>query len=148
MLKKDIEKWLINNGFQVRIAQDTEYSYNFYEKIIYIGGDTVKTTAELFKHCLKQLGCLRVQEFNIHTLAFLHELGHYNTVSSFKNEELIFFATIKEIIATLHNDDEKTANLKYWNIPDELAANNWVVDFINTHYPIAKKLDTIMTLAN
>ena len=149
MLKhgRDIMNWLNNNGFQVNIAQDEEYSYSFPGNTIYIGSDTVKITENWFKDFLKDHGCERVAEFNIHTLAFLHELGHSITVPSFKDIELSWFATVKNIIADQY-EDEKTANLKYWSIQDELAANKWAIQFINTHYQEAKKLDTIMTLAN
>lgn len=150
MLKhsRDIINWLNNNGFQVYIAQDEEYSYSLPGNIIYIGNDTVKITEDWFKDFLKTHGCAQVAEFSIHTLAFLHELGHHITLPSFNDEELSWFATIKEIIAERYETDEKTANLKYWSIQDELAANKWAIQFINTHYQEAKKLDTIMTLAN
>ena len=112
--KKDIEKWLAHNSFSVKIAQDDEYSYDLYENTIYIGGQTsVETTANLFKQFLINHGCEKVTEFNIHTLAFLHELGHYITVPSFKDEELRLFAAIKDMIADLYSNDENTAYLKY-----------------------------------
>ena len=155
MLKhsRDIMNWLSNNGFQVCIAQDEDYSYNLFEKTIYIGNDNeiIKTTESWFKDFLKTYGCARVAEFNIHTLAFLHELGHYITIPSFSNKELSWFATIKEIITEQYDTNEidrKTGYLKYWSIQDELAANKWTVNFINDHYDVAKQLDAIMTLAN
>ena len=137
MLKhgRDIMNWLNNNGFQVNIAQDIEYSYSLPGNIIYIGSDTVRITENWFKDFLKTYGCAQVA-------------GHHITVPSFSDEELSWFATVKAIIAERYETDEKTANLKYWSIQDELAANKWAIQFINTHYQEAKKLDTIMTLAN
>lgn len=147
MFKRDIEKWLNTNGFKVYIMQDEEYGYNVFQNIIFIGNDdSVKNTGNLFKEFLKRQGCTSVINFNIHTLAFLHELGHYITVPTFQESELTLFATIKEMIVDLYND-EGAANLKYWAIPDELAANKWAINFINDHYEAAKQLDLIMTLA-
>ena len=147
MFKQDIEKWLNTNGFKVHVMQDEEYGYNIFQNTIFIGNDSIKNTGNLFKDFLKRQGCTLVRNFNIHTLIFLHELGHYITVPTFQESELTIFATIKEMIADLY-EDEEAANLKYWAIPDELAANKWVVNFINDHYDAAKQLDIIMTLAN
>lgn len=70
-------------------------------------------------------------------LAFLHECGHVNTVSQFTDIELKFFELMKQFN---DEEDEQIWFNEYWQVPDEFAANMWVVDFINNHIDIIENL--------
>ena len=67
----------------------------------------------------------------------LHECGHVNTINQFSDSEIFLFDLGKQFD---HGESDQEWLNRYWLIPDEFAANMWVVDFINNHIEAVEDL--------
>lgn len=77
-------------------------------------------------------------KLDFYTWALLHELGHHNTITSFTKEELIRCYKKRFRIKKTH------ATLPYYNLPDELAATIWAVNYANSHKEEVKELSRVI----
>ena len=130
----EIVKWLGRNGFDnVDVCFDFDsFGYNPNTYVINIGVGYESEAGRLFEQFLYEYG-MKYIGFYDSVLAFLHELGHYNTIYHFNSDDLFCYYAIKAL-----TDDP----FKYWETPDEMAANVWVIDFIN------KKVEVVEELCN
>lgn len=132
----EIIQWLGCNGFDnVDVSFElNEFCFDGNRNIINIGSGYEFEVGRLFEQFLYEYG-MEYVGFYDPILYFLHELGHYNTVYSFSNEELWRYNFIKLLVNAF----------EYWEIPDEMAANMWVVDFVNEKVEAVEELCDIFS---
>lgn len=135
-----INSWLSRHGFSnVTTKFDYEFCYAIDDAIISIGVIDYDEMGDWFKDFLKENG----YDFSFipyPILAFLHELGHHNTINTFSDEDLKYFSIVKELIPS---DDEKEQLFTYWSFPDELAATKWLADYISSNMDAVAELTAI-----
>lgn len=66
-------------------------------------------------------------KLNIFTWCLLHELGHHATEDNFDEEEMA------RINKKRRRVNKTQAHHPYYNLPDELAATTWAVQYVNAH---------------
>ena len=118
---------------------DSYYSANPVMGEIVLGGITNPAADEVFvEYCEKDLGL--TVEISVETLAFLHELGHHNTLVFIDDIDIIASDVIKEI---LYMQDEETeeAFMKYFTCPVEQEATTDAVNFCNHNPEVVMQLD-------
>lgn len=72
--------------------------------------------------------CLKAKGFANITLSLLHELGHFEThFMEFKN-----YNRIKELTLLREQYSEETINFAYFRLPDETAATNWAINWLDS----------------
>lgn len=131
MFKASIMDWLRQNGFNdvktVMLAE--EFGYEIDSHIINFGVCSLDIIGDWFEDFLLDNGC-QYHDIPKPLLAFLHELGHNQTVYDFSTEEVAWCRLLKNTIDPEHGREHCN---RYWSIPDEMIANEWVVSFINNH---------------
>lgn len=130
----EVVKWLGRNGFDnVDVCFDFDsFGYNPNTYVINIGVGYESEAGRLFEQFLYEYG-MEYIGFYDSVLAFLHELGHYNTVYGFNNEELWLCRAVKPMMDAFG----------YWEVPDEMAANVWVINFVNEKVEVVEELCNI-----
>lgn len=121
--------------------KDWEYSPD--EDIIYMPKGEYNTFFDSdFMAFVRELGLFT--DFDCITLSLLHELGHAETCIDFDELEWGACSVLKMDLY------EKSDNMpfseyisKYWNIPDELAAQKWLVVFANGYQKECQDLENI-----
>lgn len=83
---------------------------------------------------------------NIFMFSILHEIGHHETIEEIYESDFLYDFCMKEK-ERIHKKMQKASAKKskkleweYFNLPDEIAATAWAVDYIRHH---KKKLETI-----
>ena len=115
--------WAKAQGFNNIKVQLGDYSeYNRAEGLVTVGMAAQSETMRLYKGFLEErYGIEGLGPCPQQFLSFLHELGHAATLPHFEEMELSCFEWLKEGVSSYK---------AYWSIPDEEAANEWVVDFL------------------
>jgi len=131
----DIIKWLAKNNISnIDIQIADQFAYNPEERTIYFGVYDDKETGLEFAQYIYEYGCEYVDIW-YPILAFLHEVGHVRTLDNFDEKDRFYYQIIKSF---------KTTNFDYWNVPDEFAANMFVIDFINNNVDALNELIEII----
>ena len=143
--KTDLLTWLDKNDLHIEnIWFSSDFAYRLSTNEILFGLYSYEETAQVFDEFLDEIG-LEIENILNPVLAFLHEVGHSRTIHQFSDEELILYYHIKENLNLnyLADPDAFPTNMKaYWRMNDELAANQWLVDFVNNN------LEAIIELQN
>lgn len=126
--KTNVEKWLSENGYEVGIEVTTNFAYNRIDNQICFGVVNNEKVGKWFSEYMIKKGCNYAKDIPWPVLAFIHELGHFNTIDQFSEEELILFSFMKESKTKMK---KKSSMFSYWSMPDEDAANTWAVHFLN-----------------
>ena len=122
--------WLSRNGIDdLGMGIDNESCFNMMEQQIVLGVMDIHEVEEWTEEYWRTLG---MNWSNLHpmVLRFLHELGHYWTLTSFSPEELMLYNLSKPVV-DLDAADAKEKMIEYWKMPDEDAANRWAINFVN-----------------
>ena len=133
-IDKVLVKFLKNHNIKCKVNLDTDFFYYYETNEIGYSVLVTERTANLFPSFTKKLGLK--YEVPIFILCFLHEVGHYFTFENFEEDELYKYRDIKVKLGDSDEDFEK-----YYNIPDELAATMWAIDFINNNPQDIENLD-------
>ena len=137
MFEVELKNWLKKQGFTgLDVVDSDEFLYDIDNHVIYFG---VVSTSEgiWFQQFVYEYGmeyCGIIPE----VLAFLHEVGHNQTIDAFDNQDIVMDASAKFILGM--NDDYYNRMIKYWELPTEFAANMWVIDFVNNHIAAVEEL--------
>lgn len=83
-------------------------------------------------------------DFDAVTLSILHELGHAQTLDLFTTREWKWCAAQKAILAGISDGPDEDYLFGYWNIEDELAANNWLVLYTKSFPKKVQELENII----
>ena len=78
------------------------------------------------------------------TISILHELGHAQTVDLFTAREWKWCNAQKKIWAGIHDGPSEEYFFGYWNIEDELAANNWLILYTKSFPKKVQELEDII----
>lgn len=77
-------------------------------------------------------------------LSILHEIGHSQTCDDINDKTYNFCMKEKDRICeemtTANAKKSKKLEFQYFNLPDEILATKWAVDWIKTHPKKSKKL--------
>lgn len=129
--KEAIKDWLKkNNQPEVSIDFCTDFAFDDELNTLYIGVEEYAYMDACFQEYIAEHGC-DWEGIPGPVLAFLHELGHAHTIKDFNFEQRAFCQFSKSLIDVRDDLDEKEAIFAYWEVPDEWAANEWAIKFIN-----------------
>ena len=135
-LKTALINWLHSNGFDVMVDFAEDSSYDKDKLVINLGMESYPNVGRYFEQYLYEYGLEYTGIFD-EVLAFLHELGHHMTINSFSEKEIFILAMSKEFLDV---PDEHEWYEEYWLMPDELAANMWEINFINSNIEVVEEL--------
>ena len=148
--KSEVVQWLCDNGFSsldveldsdfcYSTGEDTDFNY-VGECVIKVGTDRFDEIDKWFEQFLYEYGLEWMDLGRV--LPFIHELGHHNTIYNFSNFERLAMYYSK---FRIFSDEEVTIEemFKYWETPDEFAANVWAVNFINENISEVERLVNI-----
>ena len=128
--KAGIMDWLHKYNF-TNVESVTCHRYSGYKiknHEIRIGIEAVENVDVWFEEFLIERG-LEWEHIPSPVLQFLHELGHSQTVYEYTDDQLAMCSLLKYFIGD--TDECKKNAVKYWKIMDELAANDWLINFAN-----------------
>lgn len=141
---KAINKWARKHGFNTEFIfikkGDLEFDPN--ENEILVPRKYVSDFDGSFMKFLRGLGL--TSDFDTVTLSLLHELGHAQTLDLFTAKEWRWCAAQKAVWAGLHSEADEEYLFGYWNIEDELAANNWAILYTKSFPKKVKELEEII----
>ncbi len=141
---KAINKWARKHGFNTEFVFVKSGSLEFdpNENEILVPRKYDSTFDCQFMKFLRGLGL--TCDFDAVTLSLLHELGHAQTLDLFTTKEWKWCAAQKAVWAGVHEGPDDDYLFGYWNIEDELAANNWVVLYTKSFSKKVKELEDIV----
>lgn len=137
--RKAINNWLILNDFDCAVIKDDTWEYFPDEELIGIPKKYDNEMDTYFMEFLRELGLM--ENFDCITLSLLHELGHHETLEILTNEEYETCCLAIDEIGIAFNDNDNKYYHCYWNIPSELMANEWLVNFANANPKICQDLE-------
>ena len=141
-----LNAWLEKNGFiGVKAEENDVFAYNMTKRVIYMGKE-LESGVENFPEFLDKNGCDYAADVLLYMLAFLHELGHFNTIHSYSEMELLLFDAMKIVNGRDENLSIKEKAFVYWSVPDEWDANNWEIQYLmnEDNFPALNELYEIM----
>ena len=119
-----LNAWLEKHGFTARAdGLCTDFGYWIDKDTIDYSLTTTEKIRDSWNSWIEEVGCEYVIDFFYS--AFLHELGHSETIDQLTDEEW-------EISSAALLDPSITY-CEYYHLPRELAATQWAVDYINNH---------------
>lgn len=127
-----LTNWLLDHGFEcgVQVGESFEFDNRNDEIIIPLGENCPRSTEQFIKFCYAH--GLEYEFSNSFIPSFFHELGHFETLHIFEDEEFEDYqgmlACLNERITDLPADEDYLA---YFSHPIELEATLWGIDYIN-----------------
>jgi len=139
--KSVLINWLCSqnmSNIDINFAEDFGYTTDddLGIHILNIGVIANNEGCNYFEQFLYEYGC-EYLGIPYPILAFLHECGHINTLNQFSPSELYLYQITKQFS---HDENPYEWYTNYWLLPDEFAANIWVINFINTHIDEVEQL--------
>lgn len=128
-VNKVIKKFLSNYGY-VNVVCSTDFYYDFEKNEIGWSFFTVERQDKTFCNFFeKELSCPICNTF---IYSILHEYGHKMTLGNFSELDWDEYQLSLDGIDCTYDGEEK--DYEYYKLPIELAASQWAVDFIKSHY--------------
>ena len=138
-ITKELNNWLEKNGFEVRVLGDADdFCWWECDNAIEYSVRATNKNLHLWSELLDSLGLNAI--IDPFYSSFLHEVGHSITYWDFTEEE------IEEYYETLKYMEEEPSSFAedliwtYFNLPLEIAATKWMVNYINSHFEAVKEL--------
>jgi uncharacterized membrane protein YhdT len=131
LLDKVLQEWLIKNNFDVTIQFGNDFNYNIEDNIINYNYTIDEDFVSIYEDFLNELGL----QYNISyfLMAFLHELGHEQTIDLMDDSDWFEYKAINfKILFTNLDYFEKTKI--YINSTIEKEATSWAVNYANNHF--------------
>ena len=140
-LNKTISKELSPFGIKKAVCTD-EYSYS-YNKAVVTYKLTENTTEDIwFTDFIKERFGYEVRYPFI--MSLLHEVGHHKNNDDVVGEVYDFCLAekkrIEEEMQTANAEKSKELEWQYFNLPDEIMATAWAVDYARKHPKKIKKM--------
>ena len=132
-LERVLNRFLKKQGFDCVAREDDYFFYGYARSVICFTTKSDERMDRLFREFAVRLG-LEI-ECGDFLLAFFHELGHHETMDLIEEEDYFFSQDVKGTLTASDNDCEI-----YFNLPDEIEATLWAIDYINANEEIIKKL--------
>ncbi|MEE3350403.1 MAG: hypothetical protein VZR09_10245 [Candidatus Gastranaerophilaceae bacterium] len=130
--------------FGITAAKLVEKDYAYYNNNCSIEYCLVDGTTEdkLFTEFLKERFDYTVK--NIWIISIFHEIGHHMTMTYISDEILDFCDTEKDRIAAIMETataaESKKLEFQYFNLPDEIMATQWAVNYIRSNPRSVEKI--------
>ena len=141
---KAINKWARKYGFNTEYVLikrgDLEFDPNENEVTVPRAYDSNFDSS--FMKFLRDNGL--TSDFDAVTLSILHELGHAQTFDLFASKEWKWCAAQKAVLAGISDGPDEEYLFGYWNIEDELAANNWLILYTKSFPDKVQALEDII----
>lgn len=132
-LEQVLNRFLKKQGFDCAAREDDYFFYEYSRSAICFTTKSDERMDRLFREFAVRLGlAIDCGDF---LLAFFHELGHHETMDLLEEEDYIFSQDVKGTLTASDKDCEI-----YFNLPDEIEATLWAIDYINANEEIIKKL--------
>ena len=126
LLSKTIKKFFNNEGFEVEVDYDIDFGYVYSSSTIYYSFLIPDKSGEYLMEFAKQHGLQ--YDCGSFVLSLFHELGHNETMDFLDEQEEEESLRIKKTLSTSKED-----NFIYFNLPDEIVATEWAIDYINNN---------------
>lgn len=123
-ITKVINKFL--EPFELKSAAGTDFAYYYTDNIVEYTLVVSARMDRMFREFAETLGL--IHKVDVFLLSLLHEVGHHETYDELDDADITYSADIKATLTTNDCDVET-----YFNLPDEYAATEWAVNYINTH---------------
>jgi len=130
-----LQKYLEENGFDAVVECDSDFNYYNSSSTITYALIVAKDSAEWIKEFAISRGLK--YDCGDFFLPFFHELGHHETMFLLEDEEEDYSNSIKKNLSSTKKD-----YFIYFNLPDEVMATDWAIDYINNNK------DKLQILAN
>ena len=115
-LNKFMREW----GLTAEIGTDFAY---LYEKRVVVWTPIVASQNDIdFQNFFESLGCN--VKCDVFLYSILHEIGHSQTLDDVDDEDYAY---------SLDRKAQPISNYEYFKLPDEIAATQWAVDFLNNN---------------
>ena len=141
VLNKAITKELSTFGIKKAICTD-EYSYIFDKEIVTYKLTEGTVEDKWFTKFIKERFDYDVRYPFI--ISLLHEVGHHKTSDDISDGVYNFCMAEKERIneemLTATGKESKKLEWQYFNLPDEIMATKWAVDYAKKHPKKIKKM--------
>ena len=125
-----LTNWMQKHDFDCEAMLGSDFEYCIEDDVVIYALVVPQKHDELFQKLAFDLG-LRYTCDNF-LLSFFHEIGHYETYYLLEDSEISYCEDVKRELY-----EHKTFSMKdywtYYNLPDEVIATQWAVDFINEH---------------
>ncbi len=140
LLSKTIKKFFNNEGFEVDVEYNSDFAYEYATSTIYYSFLIPDKSGEYLMEFAKEHGLL--YDCGSFVLSLFHELGHHETLDLLDEQEEEKSLRIKKKLTSSKED-----NFIYFNLPDEFAATEWAIDYINSNkQKIKSLLDEVMPM--
>lgn len=110
--------------FEVSVKAGTDFAYWYAEDVIEYAFVVSERMNNLFLNFAKSQG-LRYN-VDIFLLSLYHELGHHLSYEDLDDVDVNYSLDVKASLT----DSDADCDI-YFNLPDEIAATNWAIDYIN-----------------
>ena len=141
VLNKAISKELSAFGIKKAVCTD-EYSYLFDKKMVTYKLTEGTVEDKWFTEFIESRFGYEVRYPFI--ISLLHEVGHHKANDNIVGDIYEFCMAEKERISAemINADDEeqKALEWEYFNLPDEIMATQWAVDYVRKHPKKVKKM--------
>lgn len=132
-LNSVITKQLKTFGISKAVCSDEFCYYYISEEITYKLTQTIED--KWFMEFIEEtFGYAPTNSF---IMSLLHEVGHHNTYDDVEDEDMDFSEDEKERISeeiqTADAERAKALEWEYFNLPDEIVATEWAVDYAVNH---------------
>ena len=133
-ITKELNNWLEKNEFKVRVRGDADdFCWYGCSNTIEYSVRAADKHLRLWSQLLDSLGLNA--EIDPFYSSFLHEVGHSITYYDFTEEEVEeYYEVLKKLI------DSEDGVWTYFNLPLEIAATKWMINYINTHFDAIRDL--------
>ena len=141
VLNKAISKELANFGIKKAVCTD-EYSYIFTKEMVTFKLTENTVEDKWFTEFIKERFDYDVRYPFI--ISLLHEVGHHKTSDDIGQAVYDFCISEKERIdnemQTANTEQSKVLEWQYFNLPDEIMATQWAVNYAKEHPKKIKKM--------
>jgi hypothetical protein len=124
--------------FDCTVFLDTDFAYYYEDNTISYTLAVPSETATWYMEFIHNL-CpeLKVDFF---LAALVHELGHEELLTDMDDAVYDYCQKQKENLKLSYDGDNKKINMKYFALPDELAATTWGINYMLSHKEEVSKL--------
>lgn len=132
-ITKALQKFLIDNGFDAVVECDNDFNYYNSSSTITYALIVAKNSAKWIKEFAFSRGLK--YDCGDFLLPFFHELGHHETMFLLEDEEEEYTNSVKKTLGSSKKD-----YFTYFNLPDEVMATDWAINYINNNKDKLQKL--------
>ena len=132
-----LNSWLAEQGFETTVrGEEDAFGYYSMSDTISYALSMRETAIVSWENLMIELNCPVLM--NQFYTAFLHELGHAETLHWLTEEEELFSETEEARLA--EEEDVLAADYEYYHLPREIIATRWAMEYISNHLEAVRKL--------